>query len=52
MGDIGKTELALQYAIAQPKQSHYPAELCWLECGIEAELWQYCSDPYIKAADR
>jgi tetratricopeptide (TPR) repeat protein len=30
MGGIGKTELALQYAIAQLKQSHYPAGLCWL----------------------
>jgi tetratricopeptide (TPR) repeat protein len=30
MGGIGKTELALQYAITQLKQSHYPAGLCWL----------------------
>jgi tetratricopeptide (TPR) repeat protein len=30
MGGIGKTELALQYAIAQLKQSYYPAGLCWL----------------------
>jgi tetratricopeptide (TPR) repeat protein len=30
MGGIGKTELALQYAISQIKQSHYPAGLCWL----------------------
>jgi tetratricopeptide (TPR) repeat protein len=30
MGGIGKTELALQYAIAQLKQGHYPAGLCWL----------------------
>jgi NB-ARC domain len=30
MGGIGKTELALQYAIAQLGQDHYPAGLCWL----------------------
>jgi hypothetical protein len=30
MGDIGKTELALQYAIAQFGQGQYPAGLCWL----------------------
>jgi tetratricopeptide (TPR) repeat protein len=30
MGGIGKTELALQYAIAQLQQSQYPAGLCWL----------------------
>jgi hypothetical protein len=30
MGGIGKTELALQYAIAQLQQNHYPAGLCWL----------------------
>jgi tetratricopeptide (TPR) repeat protein len=30
MGGIGKTELALQYAIAQLKQNQYPAGLCWL----------------------
>jgi tetratricopeptide (TPR) repeat protein len=30
MGGIGKTELALQYAIAQLGQGQYPAGLCWL----------------------
>jgi tetratricopeptide (TPR) repeat protein len=30
MGGIGKTELALQYAIAQSQQGQYPAGLCWL----------------------
>jgi hypothetical protein len=30
MGGIGKTELALQYAISQIKHNHYPAGLCWL----------------------
>jgi tetratricopeptide (TPR) repeat protein len=31
MGGIGKTELALQYAIAQLQQGRYPAGLCWLK---------------------
>jgi hypothetical protein len=31
MGGIGKTELALQYAIAQLGQDQYPAGLCWLK---------------------
>jgi tetratricopeptide (TPR) repeat protein len=30
MGGIGKTELALQYAIDQKNQVYYPAGLCWL----------------------
>ncbi len=30
MGGIGKTELALQYAIDQQQQGQYPAGLCWL----------------------
>jgi tetratricopeptide (TPR) repeat protein len=30
MGGIGKTELALQYAIDQLKQGQYPAGCCWL----------------------
>nr|WP_299414529.1 tetratricopeptide repeat protein [Acaryochloris sp. IP29b_bin.148] len=30
MGGIGKTELALQYAISQLDQGHYPGGLCWL----------------------
>jgi NB-ARC domain len=30
MGGIGKTELALQYAIAQLQQGQYPAGFCWL----------------------
>ncbi|WP_309729476.1 tetratricopeptide repeat protein [Chamaesiphon sp. OTE_75_metabat_556] len=30
MGGIGKTELALQYAIAQLQQGKYSAGLCWL----------------------
>jgi tetratricopeptide (TPR) repeat protein len=30
MGGIGKTELALQYAIAQLQQGRYPAGICWL----------------------
>jgi hypothetical protein len=30
MGGIGKTELALQYAISQLQQGQYPAGLCWL----------------------
>nr|WP_238549405.1 tetratricopeptide repeat protein [Acaryochloris marina] len=30
MGGIGKTELALQYAISQLNQGHYPGGLCWL----------------------
>ncbi len=30
MGGIGKTELALQYAIAQLQQGQYPAGICWL----------------------
>jgi tetratricopeptide (TPR) repeat protein len=30
MGGIGKTELALQYAIDQKNQCRYPAGLCWL----------------------
>jgi tetratricopeptide (TPR) repeat protein len=30
MGGIGKTELALQYAIEQMKQGQYPAGFCWL----------------------
>jgi tetratricopeptide (TPR) repeat protein len=30
MGGIGKTELALQYAIDQKNQGYYPAGLCWL----------------------
>jgi tetratricopeptide (TPR) repeat protein len=30
MGGIGKTELALQYAIDQKNQGQYPAGLCWL----------------------
>jgi tetratricopeptide (TPR) repeat protein len=30
MGGIGKTELALQYAIEQLKQGQYPAGFCWL----------------------
>jgi tetratricopeptide (TPR) repeat protein len=30
MGGIGKTELALQYAIDQLQQGQYPAGFCWL----------------------
>jgi tetratricopeptide (TPR) repeat protein len=30
MGGIGKTELALQYAIEQLQQGQYPAGFCWL----------------------
>jgi WD40 repeat protein len=30
MGGIGKSELALQYAIAQLQQGKYPAGICWL----------------------
>jgi tetratricopeptide (TPR) repeat protein len=30
MGGIGKTELALQYAIEQLQQNQYPAGICWL----------------------
>jgi tetratricopeptide (TPR) repeat protein len=30
MGGIGKTELALQYAISQLPQGQYPAGICWL----------------------
>jgi tetratricopeptide (TPR) repeat protein len=30
MSGIGKTELALQYAIAQLQQGQYPAGFCWL----------------------
>ena len=30
MGGIGKTELALQYAIAQFQSGHYPGGICWL----------------------
>ncbi|ABW32542.1 TPR repeat domain protein (plasmid) [Acaryochloris marina MBIC11017] len=30
MGGIGKTELALQYAIAQLEQEQYPGGICWL----------------------
>jgi tetratricopeptide (TPR) repeat protein len=30
MGGIGKTELALQYAISQLQQGQYPAGFCWL----------------------
>jgi tetratricopeptide (TPR) repeat protein len=30
MGGIGKTELALQYAIVQLQQGQYPAGICWL----------------------
>ncbi|WP_396151038.1 tetratricopeptide repeat protein [Acaryochloris sp. CCMEE 5410] len=30
MGGIGKTELALQYAISQLDLGHYPGGLCWL----------------------
>ncbi len=30
MGGIGKTELALQYAIDQLQQGQYPAGICWL----------------------
>lgn len=30
MGGIGKTELALQYAIAQFQQGTYPGGICWL----------------------
>jgi tetratricopeptide (TPR) repeat protein len=31
MGGIGKTELALQYAITQLRLGQYPAGLCWLK---------------------
>jgi tetratricopeptide (TPR) repeat protein len=30
MGGVGKTELALQYAIEQLQQGQYPAGFCWL----------------------
>jgi tetratricopeptide (TPR) repeat protein len=30
MGGIGKTEMALQYAINQLQQGYYPAGVCWL----------------------
>ncbi|UJB73432.1 tetratricopeptide repeat protein (plasmid) [Acaryochloris sp. 'Moss Beach'] len=30
MGGIGKTELALQYAISQLELKHYPGGFCWL----------------------
>jgi tetratricopeptide (TPR) repeat protein len=33
MGGIGKTELAIQYALKQLKQGKYPAGVCWLSAG-------------------
>lgn len=31
MGGVGKTELALQYALSQQQQGTYPGGLCWLQ---------------------
>ena len=31
MGGIGKTELALQYAIASYNKNKYPGGVCWLQ---------------------
>ena len=33
MGGVGKTELALQYALHHQKQGTYPGGLCWIQAG-------------------
>jgi tetratricopeptide (TPR) repeat protein len=33
MGGVGKTELALQYALHHQKQGTYPGGLCWIQTG-------------------
>ncbi|MEQ8972742.1 MAG: tetratricopeptide repeat protein [Coleofasciculus sp. C1-SOL-03] len=33
MGGVGKTELALQYALHHQKQGTYPSGLCWIQAG-------------------
>ncbi|MFW5764742.1 MAG: tetratricopeptide repeat protein, partial [Coleofasciculus sp.] len=33
MGGVGKTELALQYALHHRKQGTYPGGLCWIQAG-------------------
>jgi NB-ARC domain len=43
MGGIGKTELALQYAIAQLNSQTYPAGLCWLTCRAQEIATQIVS---------
>jgi tetratricopeptide (TPR) repeat protein len=43
MGGIGKTELALQYAIAQLEHQNYPAGLCWLTCRAQEIATQIVS---------
>lgn len=43
MGGIGKTELALQYAIAQLQHQTYPAGLCWLTCRAQEIATQIVS---------
>ncbi len=43
MGGIGKTELALQYAITQLQHQTYPAGLCWLTCRAQEIATQIVS---------
>ncbi|WP_404783164.1 tetratricopeptide repeat protein [Altericista sp. CCNU0014] len=43
MGGIGKTELALQYAIAQLQHQTYPAGFCWLTCRAQEIATQIVS---------
>ncbi|MGG6239240.1 tetratricopeptide repeat protein [Nodosilinea sp. AN01ver1] len=47
MGGIGKTELALRYALRQLKEGTYPGGICWLQAkeqDIGTEIVNFASD--------
>ncbi len=48
MGGIGKTELALQYAIAQFQAGNYPGGICWLRARDQEVATQITSFAQVK----
>ena len=40
MGGVGKTELAVQYALRY--QQNYPGEICWVEAPNRSLLYNQC----------
>jgi hypothetical protein len=51
MGGIGKTELALQYAIDRLQQGQYPAGLCWLRTRDREIATDYCLQTFTTFLD-